>query len=410
MRLEYRFPNIPELKNLSIMVENKGDIVRTAISGTNSLWVRFLIKFYFGFHNKIGTLARLDGSNVYSMYLPPFPSLAHARMFEVFLSSVLFKRKIPMAVTIGVTTGCQYRCIHCSAKGRSKSRSDLSLDELRRTVQQCLDLGVANITFTGGEPLLRDDLEQLISSVSPDQAISQVFTNALALTSERARSLKDAGIFGVQISLDSADPAEHDRLRGFDGAFRAVEEGVQNALDAGLLVGISTYATRQNTLNHNLIPIADLCAQWGVHEISIFDAIKTGGLSNQEDVTLDKISRKVLRKDSLLVNKKYQKIPRVITQSWTNSGSGFSRFIGCLAANRQFHITAQGDFTPCDFTPLSFGNVRTESVKSLWEKLIRHPAYCQHQLSCRMQDQFFRKQYIDKIPENADLPYAISDL
>ena len=410
MRLEYQFPNIPELKKLSIIVENKGDIIRTAISGTNSLWVRFLIKFYFGFHNKIGTLARLDGSNVYSMYLPPFPSLAHARMFEVFLSSVLFKRKIPMAVTIGITTGCQYRCVHCSAKGRSKSRPDLSLKELRRTVQQCLDLGVTNITFTGGEPLLRDDLEQLISSVSPDQAISQVFPNGLALTPERAKSLKDAGIFGVQISLDSADPAEHDRLRGLNGAFRAVEEGVRNALNAGLLVGISTYATRQNALSHNIISIADLCSQWGVHEISIFDAIKTGGLSNQENITLERISRKVLHKDSILVNKKYQKIPRVITQSWTNSGSGFSRFIGCLAANRQFHITAQGDFAPCDFTPLSFGNVQTESVKSLWKKLIRHPAYCQHQLSCRMQDLFFRKKYIDKIPENADLPYAISDL
>ena len=410
MRLEYRFPNIPELKKLSIIVENEGDIIRTAISGTNSLWVRFLIKFYFGFHNKIGTLARLNGSNVYSMYLPPFPSLAHARLFEVFLSSALFKRKIPMAVTIGVTTGCQCHCVHCSAKGRSKSRPDLSLEELRRTVQQCIDLGVANITFTGGEPLLRDDLEQLISSVSPDQAISQVFTNGFALTPERAKSLKDAGTFGVQISLDSADPAEHDRLRGLDGAFRAVKEGVRNALDAGLLVGISTYATRQNTLSHNLIPIADLCAQWGVHEISIFDAIKTGGLSNQEDVTLDRISRKVLHKDNLLLNKKYQKILRVVTQSWTNSGSGFSRFIGCLAANRQFHITAQGDFTPCDFTPLSFGNVRTESVKSLWEKLISHPDYCQHQLSCRMQDPFFRKQYIDKIPEDADLPYPISDL
>jgi len=261
MRLEYRFPNIPELKKLSIIVENEGDIIRTAISGTNSLWIRFLIKFYFGFHNKIGTLARLNGSNVYSMYLPPFPSLAHARLFEVFLSSALFKRKIPMAVTIGVTTGCQCHCVHCSAKGRSKSRPDLSLEELRRTVQQCIDLGVANITFTGGEPLLRDDLEQIVSSVPPDQAISQVFTNGFALTPERAKSLKDAGIFGVQISLDSADPAEHDRLRGLDGAFRAVEEGVQNALDAGLLVGISTYATRQNTISHNLIPIADLCAQ-----------------------------------------------------------------------------------------------------------------------------------------------------
>lgn len=410
MQLEYRFPHIPKLKNLSIIVENKGDMIKTVISGTNSLWIRFLIKLYFAFHNKIGTLGRLNGSNVYSMYLPPFPSLAHARMFEAFLFSAVFKRMIPMAVTIGITTECQYRCIHCSAKGRSKLRPILSFNELRNTVQQCLDLGVTNITFTGGEPLLRDDLEQLISLVPLDQAISQVFTNACKLTPERAKSLKDAGAFGVHISLDSFDPVEHDRLRGADGAFFAVEEGVRNALEVGLFVGIATYATRKSALNHNLIPIADLCAEWGVHEISVFDAIKTGGFSHQEEVTLDRIARKVLLKDSRLINKKYRKIPRVITQTWTNSGLGFSRFIGCLAANWQFHITAQGDFTPCDFTPLTFGNVRTESVKDLWEKMLGHPAYSKHQLSCRMQDPLFRKRYIDQIPEGAELPYAILDL
>jgi MoaA/NifB/PqqE/SkfB family radical SAM enzyme len=100
----------------------------------------------------------------------------------------------------------------------------------------------------------------------------------------------------------------------------------------------------------------------------------------------------------------------VITQTWTNSGLGFSRFIGCLAANWQFHITAQGDFTPCDFTPLTFGNVRTEAVKDLWERMLGHPAYSKHQLSCRMQDSLFRKRYIDQIPEGAELPYAILDL
>lgn len=80
------------------------------------------------------------------------------------------------------------------------------------------------------------------------------------------------------------------------------------------------------------------------------------------------------------------------------------------AANWQFHITVQGDFTPCDFTPLTFSNVRTESVKSLWEKLLKHPAYSKYHLSCRMQDPLFRKQYIDKIPEDAELPYAIEEV
>ena len=74
-------------------------------------------------------------------------------------------------------------------------------------------------------------------------------------------------------------------------------------------MGIATYATRQSALNHNLIPIADLCAEWDVHEISVFDAIKTGGFSHQEEITLDQIARKVLLKDSRLINKKYRKIP-----------------------------------------------------------------------------------------------------
>jgi len=185
---------------------------------------------------------------------------------------------------------------------------------------------------------------------------------------------------------------------------------VKNALDAGLLVGVSTYVTREKALNHDILPIADLCAQWGVHEMTVFDAIQTGELKEQKDVTLNKSTRKILLGDSKRINKKYKDKLRVVTQSWTNSGQGFSRFIGCLAANLQFHITAQGDFTPCDFTPLTFGNIREEPLKKLWEKILRHPAYCYRKQACRMQDSDFRKKYIDTIPKGAYLPYPISKL
>jgi MoaA/NifB/PqqE/SkfB family radical SAM enzyme len=407
MRLEYTFPHVRELKNLSVIVENRGDIASVSVLGTHSLWWRFIIKQYFAFHNKAGTLAYRNGGNVYSMYLPPFPSLPHNRMLEAFLSTMLLKRIIPMAVTIGVTTACQCHCIHCSTLGRSKSRPTLSLDEIQRTVRECVELGITNITFTGGEPLLRDDLERCIASVSPDKAVTQVFTNALLLTPERAKSLAASGAYGVQISLDSPDPAEHDRLRGVDGAFTAVEKGVRNALDAGLLVGISTYATKQGALRHDIVRLMSLCSEWGVNEVSVFDAIEVGGLRGQKDAVLDRESRRLLLEDCRAANRIYQTKPRVIPQSWTNCGKGFSRFIGCLAANWQFHITAQGDFTPCDFTPLSFGNVRTESIKALWEKLLSHPAYRKRMSRCRMQDPAFRKRYIVTIPDGAELPYYI---
>jgi len=407
MKLEYRFKNVPALKNLGVLVENQGAKIKTRVSGTRNPWWWFVIKRYFAFYNALGTLGRHKDSNVYSLYVPPFPSSAHARMLEAFLAALFFKKRMPVAVTIGVTNACQYRCFHCSSAGRPKNRPILSFEELRRTIQECLDLGISNITFTGGEPLLREDLEHCIASVPPDMALAQVFTNGLGLSHERAHSLKAAGAFAVQISLDSSVPAEHDALRGYNGAFEAVKTGVQNALDAGLLVGISTYANKERAFNHGLLPLADLCADWGVHEISVFDAIETGRLRGKKEVTLDQAARKILLSDSRSVNKKYGGRPRMITQTWTNTGKGFSRFIGCLAANWQFHITAQGDFTPCDFTPLSFGNIREKSVKDLWEVLLAHPEYRNWRQTCRMQDPAFRKKYIDVIPAGADLPFPI---
>ena len=108
------------------------------------------------------------------------------------------------------------------------------------------------------------------------------------------------------------------------------------------------------------------------------------------------------------VNRVHKGRLRVITQSWTNSGRGFSLLIGCLAANLQCHVTAQGDLTPCDFTPLSFGNVRDADVAELWQRMLEHPAYAKRSLHCRMQYPEFRQTYIETIPEGASLPYPIT--
>lgn len=405
----YRFTRIPELAGLEIEVETRGDRLWTRITGTSSWWLRFIINRYFSFHSSLGTLGVRDGGNVYSMYLPPIPSLAHERMFESFLSTIVFKRRIPMAATIAVTSDCQYRCGHCSAIKRPTGRPVMTLGEIQRVIQECLDLGVTNITFTGGEPLLRKDLEQIVASVPRERGVAQVFTNAVALSPEKAEALYQAGAYGVQISLDSPDPEEHNRLRGSSGAFAAVERGVAEAHRAGLLVGISTYATRERVRDHFLLRMAELVAGWKVQEISVFDAIETGGLRGFGSLVLDRAARRQLQADMKTVNRRFRGILRAVTQTWTNSGRGFSRFIGCLAANFQTHITAQGDFTPCDFTPLSFGNIREASIQELWATLLAHPEYRRRKLRCRMQDPEFRKRYIDPIPEDAELPYRISE-
>jgi hypothetical protein len=84
--------------------------------------------------------------------------------------------------------------------------------------------------------------------------------------------------------------------------------------------------------------------------------------------------------------------------------------IGCLAANIQYYASAYGEFSPFDFSLLSFGNIRKNLVKKIWIRMGKHPAYNDRSPFCRMQDKYFRRVYIDPIPNNAYLPYPISKL
>jgi len=410
MHLAYHLNKIPFLKDLILELENQDERIVLHAAGPWAEVVVPYLKNYLDWLSSRGTLAQYKGSNVYSLYLPPIPSPAHVRMVEGIIQTFFLKKPTPQAVTIAVTNDCQCQCVHCSVPGPSQIYPPMSLEEINRVAEESLALGVNNMTFTGGEPLLFPDLEQCISRIPQELAVVQVFTNGLTLDLRRALSLKAAGTYAVQISLDSPDAEEHDRLRGKQGASESVREAVANALEADLLVGLSTYATNRSIEDGSLKRIVELAGQWGVHEVSVFDVIPTGRLLRQEGIMLTAESRRSLRKLELACNKPQNGLPRMSTQSWTNSGRGFAKSFGCLAGNYQFHITACGDLMPCDFTPLSFGNVRSDSVADLWKKLTTHPAYCRHQDACRMQSLEFRNRYIRPIPLNTPLPVLIEEL
>ncbi len=406
----YTFENTPQLAALRVETERVGDRIEFEVLGPERDLYAPLIELYYDWFNRVGPIAVHEGRNVYSLYLPPIPSGGDARLLEGIFRDKLFNLRTPRAVTIAVTHDCQCRCIHCSAEDFSESAEPLSRDDIEKVVSAGLAMGMTNVTFTGGEPLLREDLEQLIASVPEAQAVSKIFTNGALLSPERAVSLKSAGLQAVKLSLDSADPFKHDRLRQRHGSFQEVEQGVSSALEAGLLVGLSTYATNESVKEGGLGHLASLAAEWDVHEISVFDVIPTGRLLHDDEALMDELTRKDLMEQAVTLNREFRGRPRIVTQSWTNSPSGFAAYFGCLAGTYQFHVTAYGEFTPCDFTPISFGNVRTESIEHLWNKLAAHPAFCDHRRECRMQSTSFREQYIQPIPEKAPLPYPIEKL
>jgi MoaA/NifB/PqqE/SkfB family radical SAM enzyme len=361
-----------------------------------------MIKQYFSNLNRKKIIAQREGGNVYTLYQPPIPSQAAFKLPLIKLVEAMSGKHLPTTATIAITNACQCDCVHCSAmQFRRNPRPTLSKAEMLSLIDQAQELGVVNMVFTGGEPTLHPHLFDYIRHVDYAEARPMIFSNGLALTDDMIAKLKDAGLYSINVSLDHIDPERHDTYRGVEGCWQAAVEGATRAVRGGLLTGFSTYASPEAVEQGNLQRMMDLTKDCGLHELTIFDVVPTGRLlRGYEDTLLSEAHKAEIRRLSKIWSDD-PNMPGVQAQAHVNSAWGF----GCFAGYFQFYATAAGDITPCDFTPLTFGNIREEPLRVIWERMTSHEAYrdrCDH---CRMQDPQFRAKYIDHIPDDADLPF-----
>ena len=143
-----------------------------------------------------------------------------------------YGRKIT-SLRISLTNRCNLRCLYCHNEGEMESGKEITVDEVARIVATAAKYGVDRVKFSGGEPLLRRDFEDILQAM-PEMRDVSVTTNG-TLLSKRARGLKEAGLDRVNISLDSLKKDRFDYItRSQDGHFQNVLEGIHAALDAGL--------------------------------------------------------------------------------------------------------------------------------------------------------------------------------
>ena len=389
-----------------------GSILDTGVLNPlfNRLGLLTMLYLQSGFYRKYRNLGRWKGKRVANPFAPPVGSRPQFRALKGLVRSRLTGRPSPIAMTFAVTYRCPCRCVHCSAGNHIKTgQEELSTEEAKRLIEDSQDLGVTIIAFTGGEPLLRPDIFELIAHVDQRKAMPLMFTNGLLLSPENVHRLADAGLYTLFVSLDSPDAGEHDQLRGMPGLFDTAVAGMMRMKDRGVFVGISSYATRTATARGMYRRMYELARELGVHNLILFDGVPTGNLL--------KDTREVLTPDQRQEIMNYSeeifaaaRIPPLSSQSWQNSVEGYLSGIGCLAANIQCYVSAYGEVAPCDFTPLSFGNVRDRSLRSIWNSMIRHPGYDHRVSYCRMQNPEFRRCYIDPIPAGAPLPYPVDAL
>ena len=172
---------------------------------------------------------------------------------------------------------CNQKCLHCYAAGQTLGqRPELTTDQWKALLEKLRRANIPQVTFTGGEPTLRQDLVELAEAAQ--WFVTRLNTNGRLLTPELCRGLFEASLDSVQVTLYAADAAVHNALVGAEG-FDDTVQGIRNAAAAGLIVSVNTPLC---SLNRDYSATLRLVHSLGVRYVTCSGLIPTGGAAGDE--------------------------------------------------------------------------------------------------------------------------------
>ena len=193
---------------------------------------------------------------------------------------------------VSVTDRCNFRCVYCMPKSVFDKdykflpkKELLSFEEIQTVVKASAALGVNKIRLTGGEPLLRRDLEQLISLIRDIDGIDDISmtTNASLLTKARAQSLRDAGLKRLNVSLDAMDDETFTKVNDVGISVKTVLEGIANAAAVNFDSIKVNMVVKKGLNDHSILPMARFFHRTG--QILRFIEFMDVGNSNAWDMS-----------------------------------------------------------------------------------------------------------------------------
>ncbi|MFQ5854842.1 MAG: radical SAM protein [Anaerolineae bacterium] len=286
----------------------------------------------------------------------------------------------PSIISWNLTRLCNERCQHCYLDaGPYADRSDeLSTDECLSVLAQLQELAPgALLIFTGGEPLLREDIYDLARAGRDLRFTVTVGTNGLHLTPRRLARLREAGVQGVALSLDSLRPEVHDAFRGRRGAWQSTVASIEHLWEDGLPFVLQTTVSRANL--EELPKLVAFAAEKGARAHNLYFLVPSGrGQTFTSDITpgeyealLVEIRRwqEVYAGRLLLGVKCAPHYQRVLWEHDPNSPHlrVFDQEAGgCPAGVHYLGIRPNGDVTPCPYLPVYGGNLRQQPLAAIW--------------------------------------------
>ena len=264
---------------------------------------------------------------------------------------------------------CNQKCIHCYAAGQIHAEEpELSTEEWKLILDKLRAAGVPQVTFTGGEPTMRDDLFELISHAR--WFISRLNTNGAKLTREYCIGLKNAELDSLQITFYSSDIEIHNKLVGAP-QFDNTVNGIKNAIETGLSVSINTPLC---TLNRDYVKTLEFLHELGVIYVTCSGLITTGNALSEESESLQlgKYDLMKILKDAVDYCYANGMELNFTSPGWIEND--FFEELGistptCGACLSNMAITPGGKVVPCQswLSDDVLGNMILDEWKDIWE-------------------------------------------
>lgn len=276
-----------------------------------------------------------------------------------------------MLVSWMTTNRCNLKCAHCYQDADDATNLELSTAEGMKMIDEIAAAGFKIMIFSGGEPLMREDIFDLVAHASK-RGLRPVFgTNGTLLTPEVAKKLKAAGALAMGISVDSLVPEKHDKFRGLKNAYELTVNGIEACKSAGLPFQLHTTVVDWN--RDEITDITDFAEKVGAKAHYIFFLVPVGRGKYIEETSL-----KVLENEALLreIMTKSQEVSIDVKPTCAPQFTRIARQLGvetrftrgCLAGLTYCVIGSEGLVRPCAYMTEEAGDVRKTPFNEIWEK------------------------------------------
>ncbi len=282
---------------------------------------------------------------------------------------------------------CNLNCKHCYVEAEDeKKEGELNTQEAKRFIQDLGKLKIPVLLFSGGEPLLREDVYELATWADKNGVRPILSTNGTLISQEVAKKLKTSGFKYVGISLDGLEKV-HDDFRNREGAFQQALDGLQNVMEAGLRSGVRFTINEKN--KDELPQVLDLVKERKIPRFCMYHLVYSGRGKDLVSLDTSKVDKEktiefiiertmklckegteleILTVDNPVdgimiyryIQKKYPEKADEVYELLRRAG-------GCSAGEKIANVDSQGEVHPCQFWQnLSLGNVKEKSFGEIW--------------------------------------------